>query len=311
MDIVRSRVESLRGRVRVSSVPGRGTTFSLSVPLSLTRLSCVLLSAGGQDFAVASAMVSRMLTFRRAGVFTAEGRDMVSIGDQPMPLISLCDLLHITPARAETDELTVLVLAAGERSVALEVDALYSEQDLVLKSLGREIEQVPYISGAALLGTGEVIIVLDANDIIRSAGGGALPRRRITPQAASMPQAARRLRALVVDDSITTRTLEKHILETAGFDVHVAIDGLEAWGMLEEFTYDVVIADVEMPNMNGLDLTRRIKEFGHTRHLPVILLTSLAKPEQREAGLKAGADAYLVKSQFDQMELLKVIGALV
>jgi two-component system, chemotaxis family, sensor kinase CheA len=117
----------------------------------------------------------------------------------------------------------------------------------------------------------------------------------------------RRIRVLVADDSITTRTLEKNILETAGFEVHVAMDGLEAWQMLTEIEVDLVISDVEMPNMTGLELASRIKNNAHTEHLPVILLTSLAKPEQREAGLHAGANAYLIKSQFDQKELLETI----
>ena len=310
MDIVRARVEGLRGRVTVHSVPGQGTTFNLSVPLSLTRISCVLLRVGGQDFAIPSAMVGRMLKLPRDQVFTAEGRDMVMILDQPMPLVPMHAILNL-PAQppAETaEEITLLVLTDGERSVALEVDALYSEQELVLKPLGREIKQARFVSGAALLGTGDILIVLDGNDLIRTSTGLNLPHRRILTVEDIEPLPARQaIRVLVVDDSITTRTLEKHILETAGFQVTVAIDGQEAWAKLTEQDFDLVISDVEMPNINGLELTRLIKNTSATQHLPVILLTSLAKPEQREAGLRVGADAYLVKSQFDQAELLRVI----
>jgi two-component system chemotaxis sensor kinase CheA len=308
MDIVRARVESLRGRVAVQSTPGQGATFSLIIPVSLTRLSCVLLRVGGQDFAVPSASISRMLKLKRDEVFTAEGREMVMIGDQPMPLIPLYAVLTLPPPPEAPAELTLLVLAAGERAVAFEVDRLFSEQELVLKPLGHEITEAPFVSGAALLGTGDVIIVLDANDLIRS----SITPLRVVPRQpeAPAPQTERRLRVLVADDSITTRTLEKHVLETAGFDVRVAVDGQEAWTMLGELSFDVVVADVEMPNMTGLELTRRIKETPQTKNLPVILLTSLAKPEHREAGLKAGADAYLVKSRFDQNELLRMIRTL-
>ncbi len=310
LDIVRTRVESLRGRVSVQSVPGQGTTFTLSVPLVLSRLSCVVLQVGDQNFAVPSARVSRMLKIRRDQVFTAEGRDMVQIHGQPMPILSLHALLGIAPAAPTGDEITLLVLAADERQIAFQIDALHSEQELVLKPLGREVENAHYISGAALLGSGDVIIVLDANDLIRSTPAAA----PVFPHAADPDDPApnappRRRRVLIVDDSITTRTLEKHILETAGFDVSVAIDGVEAWTMLAESAFDVVIADVEMPNMDGLELTRRIKNDGHLGQLPVILLTSLSRPEQREAGLKAGADAYVMKSQFDQAELLRIIQA--
>jgi two-component system chemotaxis sensor kinase CheA len=316
MDIVRTRVESLRGQISVQSEPGEGTMITIRVPVSLTRIRCILLRIGEENYAIPSAMVLRMKSVRRDEVFTAEGKDMVMVNKRPMPLISLGALLDVVGAAPDADEEDILhfiALHAVDRSVAFEVDALYSEIELVLKPLGPELAGVPCVSGAALLGTGEVIIVLDANDLIRKATGTVLPRRRLSdvrpvPQAASPQQ---RLRILVVDDSITTRTLEKNILETAGFDVHVAIDGVEAWSMLNDMVFDLVISDVEMPNMNGLELTQRIKGYSQTANTPVILLTSLAKPEQREAGLRSGADAYLVKSQFDQGQLLEVIQSVI
>jgi two-component system chemotaxis sensor kinase CheA len=311
MDIVRERVEGLRGRVSVTSTLGEGTTITISVPVSLTRIRCILLSLGNEDYAIPSAMVIRMDTIPRSEVFTAEGRDMVLVNERPMPMVSMGAILDV-PATDQSEQgetVSVLALRGADRAVAFEVDMLYSEQELVLKPLGRELARSPYVAGAALLGTGDVIIVLDANDLVRKASGAALPRRRAAIYAPIATQT--RMRVLVVDDSITTRTLEKNILETAGFEVYVAIDGVEAWSIMNDMDFDVVISDVEMPNMNGLELTRRIKEHPQTKHTPVILLTSLGKPEQREAGLRAGADAYLVKSRFDQSELLETIQAVV
>lgn len=307
MDIVRDRVESLRGRVGVSSVVGKGTTITLNVPVSLTRIRCILLRVGDQKFAVPSAMVVRMDKFSRDDVFTAEGRDVLLINERPMPLSSMAGILQVHSANTKEDLIQILALRATDRSVAFEVDEMYSEQELVLKPLGPELGRARFVSGAALLGSGEVIIVLDANDLVRRASGAALPHRRGVTMVA--PVEERRLRVLVVDDSITTRTLEKNILETAGFDVSVAMDGAEAWSMLPQNDFDVIISDVEMPKMNGLELCSKIKTNAKFQHLPVILLTSLAKPEQREAGLRAGADAYLVKSRFDQGELLEMIQA--
>ncbi len=312
MDVVRDRVESLRGRLSVQSAPGSGTTIDVSVPVSMTRIRCVLLRAGDEIYAIPSVVVSRMVTLPRAEVFTAENRDMVVIDGQPLPLAGLADVLSLPgAARAAADLVVALVLRAADRTVAFEVDDLVSERELVLKPLGPEIARARFVAGAALLGTGAVIVVLDANDLVRTATGTAVTRRWLAAETPPAAPAARRLRVLVVDDSITTRTLEKNILETAGFDVTVAIDGVEGWLRLNEGDYDLVISDVEMPNMNGLDLTRQIKSSGHTRDIPVILLTSLARPEQQQAGLQAGADAYLVKSQFDQGELLKMIWAVV
>lgn len=313
MDVVRDRVESLRGRLSVQSALGSGTTISLSMPVSMTRIRCVLLRAGDETYAIPSTVISRMVTLPRAEVFTAESREMVVIDGQPMALARLADVLSLpVAARAGDGELVMaLVLRAADRTVAFEVDDLVSERELVLKPLGPEIARARFVSGAALLGTGAVIVVLDANDLVRVATGTAITRRWLPDEAPPAAPAERRLRVLVVDDSITTRTLEKNILETAGFDVTVAIDGVEGWLRLNEGDYDVVISDVEMPNMNGLDLTRQIRSSSHTRDIPIILLTSLARPEQQQAGLQAGADAYLIKSQFDQGELLRMIWAVV
>ena len=310
MDIVRDRVESLRGRVSVQSIVGKGTTVTLNVPVSLTRIRCILLRIGEQQFAVPSAMVIRMDRMDRSQVFTAEGREVLLINGRPAPLASLAAILGIAShTNGDEAHLDVLALQATDRAVAFEVDELYSEQELVLKPLGPELERARYVSGAAVMGTGDIIIVLDANDLVRRATGAVLPPRRAIADATA--PAERRLRVLVVDDSITTRTLEKNILETAGFDVSVAINGVEAWAMLAQNDFDVIISDVEMPKMNGLELTSRIKGSERYQDLPVILLTSLGKPEQREAGLRVGADAYLVKSRFDQSELLQTIQSVV
>ena len=305
MDIVRDRIESLRGRVSVRSVVGEGTTVTLNVPVSLTRIRCVLVRIGDQIFAVPSVMVVWMDTFQRKDVFTAEGTDVLLINERPMPLASLAAILQVpSSGHEDTEELPIVALEATDRGVAFEVDELVSEQELVLKPLGPELVRARFVSGAALLGTGDIIIVLDANDLVRRATGTALPTRRST---VAMPTVeTRRLRVLVVDDSITTRTLEKNILETAGFNVSVAMDGAEAWNMLPQNDFDVIISDVEMPKMTGLELCAKIKS-SRFQDTPVILLTSLGKPEQREAGLRAGANAYLVKSRFDQGELLQTI----
>jgi two-component system chemotaxis sensor kinase CheA len=306
MDIVRSRVESLRGRISIHSVMGEGTTFTMNVPVSLTRIRAILLRVGDEQYALPSVMVARMETLPRSAVFTAEGQTMLMLNQRPMPLISLGLLLDIPGSGVQHDIITVVAVETGERIVAFEVDTLYSEMELVLKPLGPELTNVAYVAGAALMGSGEVIIVLDGSDLVRAGSGTGLPLRKQN-NARAVKTAPRRMRVLVVDDSITTRTLEKNILEAVGFEVHVAIDGVEAWAILTEFTPDVIISDVEMPNMNGLELARRVKSHPHTRDIPLILLTSLAKPEQREEGLRAGADAYLVKSQFDQNELLATI----
>jgi two-component system chemotaxis sensor kinase CheA len=310
MDVVRTRVEGLRGRVSVMSEMGRGTTFVLSVPVSLTRIRSVLLTVGGEQYAVPALSVQRMERLPLDAAYTAEGRTVVNIGEHTYPLVALGPMLGAPPRQGKKTVLRVVVLTVGDRQVAFEVDDLTSERELVLKPLGPELENTRYVSGAALLGGGDVIIVLDANDLVRAATGTDMPELvdGEDPIDAAMPDATLvRLRVLIADDSITTRTLEKNILETAGCDVRVAFDGVQAWEQLAEHDFDVVVSDVEMPRMNGFELTERIRSSPAHRHLPVILLTSLNKPEHKEAGLNAGADAYLIKSRFDQDELLRTI----
>ncbi|MCA9887750.1 MAG: hybrid sensor histidine kinase/response regulator [Anaerolineae bacterium] len=308
MDIVRTRIEGLRGRIEVESNSGEGTTITLHVPVSLTRIRGVLLKVGEESYAVPSVMVNRMETIPAFSIYTAEGKEMVVLNDRPMPLVRLAQVLS-TPGDYERGAmLNVIVLQMAERMVAFEVDGLYSETELVLTPLGIELGNIHFIAGAALLGSGEVLLVLDANDLVRFATGMKMPanraRRQLPQQQKVTPD---RLTVMVVDDSITTRTLEKNILEAVGFDVRVAIHGQQAWEMLTDIRPDVIISDVEMPYMNGLELARLVKRNGHTQDIPFILLTSLAKPEQLQAGFDAGADAYLVKSRFDQQELLNTI----
>ena len=307
MDIVRDRVEGLRGRVSVSSVVGQGTTLTLNVPVSLTRIRCVVLKLGTARYAVPSSTVVRLADVAPDDVFTAEGQKVIALDDEVIPLVELAQVLDVPANATDADLHPLVVLQATDRIVGFQIDGLETELELILKPFGPEIAGARYLSGAALMGAGDVIVVLDVNDLVRGATGMTRPPRREVQTA----PIAGRLRVLVVDDSITTRTLEKNILETAGFQVTTAVDGVEGFSRLSEEWFDLVITDVEMPQMDGLELCRRIKADEALRTLPVILLTSLSKPEQREAGLKAGADAYLVKSNFDQDELLETIQAVV
>jgi two-component system chemotaxis sensor kinase CheA len=312
MDVVRTRVEALRGHVSLSSVPGRNTITTISVPVSLTRIRSVILTLGTEQYAVPALAVQRITRAPRADIFEAEGQTLIALGGQTLSYLDLAALLDVPAIRKADGVQKLVVISAGDRQVACGVDDVQTERELVLKRLGDELAGTRFVSGAALLGDGRVVVVLDANDLVRSTSGSLPPRSASVPvpslPADTTPTA---LRVLIVDDSITTRTLEKNILENAGCDVRVAFDGVQAWETLSEHDFDLVISDVEMPRMNGLALTKRIKSTPTTRHIPVILLTSLSKPEQRAAGLEAGADAYLVKSRFDQEELLRAIQSVV
>jgi two-component system chemotaxis sensor kinase CheA len=201
-----------------------------------------------------------------------------------------------------------VIVAGGERRMAFVVDDFISEQEMVVKSLGRQLRRVRNIAGATLLGTGQPIIILNVVDLIKSAQGGRVIKQPIIIKPISDADKEKPpTRILVVDDSITTRTLERNILAGAGYDVLTATDGVEALALLETEHIDVVVADIEMPRIDGFELVEWIRQSPRYGEVPVILVTSLESQEHRERGLRAGADAYIVKSGFEQKVLLQTI----
>jgi two-component system chemotaxis sensor kinase CheA len=226
-----------------------------------------------------------------------------------VPVAILSELLHGRPSLpgAPGQSQTVALVGAGSQRVGLVIDRVSGEQEIVVKPLGYPLEQVRFFSGATILGSGQVVPILNVADLTRAAA--SLTSTATQPAMAAAEQ--RRLRVLVADDSLTTRTLERYILEAAGYEVELAGDGLEALALLSERECDVLVSDVDMPHLDGVSLTVQVRQVPRFRELPIILVTSLASAEDRERGLQAGADAYMVKSSFDQDQLLRTIQELV
>jgi two-component system, chemotaxis family, sensor kinase CheA len=206
------------------------------------------------------------------------------------------------------------VLPQGERAVAVLADRLIDETELVVKALGAPLTRVRHVTGAAILGTGVVVVILNPTDLIKSALRNLESTQRVgtLEEVLPGPQAeSPRRRVLVVDDSVMTRTLERSILEAAGYAVVVAGDGTQALEVLNENPVDVIVSDIEMPRMDGFELTGAVRRDERWRNLPIVLVTSLDSPEHVERGAAAGADAYIVKGRFDQDDLVQTIGRLV
>jgi two-component system chemotaxis sensor kinase CheA len=320
LDVVKSRVEALHGTVAVASEPGRGTRFTLAVPLTLTTLRALLLTAGGQPFVLASAHVEKLVRVDPSEVRTVGGRAVLAQGGAPIPVAPLADLLGLPddaparPAGGGPGKRPGAVVVAGDRRVAVLVDELLAEQEVTVKSLGDRVRRVRSVSGATLLPDGRVALVLNPSALTRAvpsraaAATGASPARGSQTARRSAPAARKRL--LVVDDSVTTRTLEKGILESAGYEVLTAVDGEDGWRVLERQGADLLITDVEMPRMDGFALTEAVRRTPRFESLPVVLFTSRASESDRARGIEVGADAYIVKSAFDQNDLLETIAQL-
>ncbi len=302
LDVVRQQLETLQGRIAVKSTPGKGTSFQLFVPVSLTMTRGLLVRCGAERYAIPLLSVEKILELENG--FTVEGQPMITVDQTPLPLVSLAAVLG-RPAAPENDRALVVIVGVAEQRMAFLVDDVLTEQELAVKPLGRPLRRVRNVVGAALLGSGEPVVILNPADLIKAARGVQTPILMLNgnkDQEAKPP-----VRVLVVDDSITTRTLERNILEAAGYEVITATDGLEALQRLKENTINVVVADIQMPNMDGITLTRTIRESNEHKEIPLILVTSLENREDRERGMVAGADAYIVKRGFDQAELLRTI----
>jgi two-component system chemotaxis sensor kinase CheA len=327
MDVVKSRVEALHGTIDFSSEPGKGVRFTLTVPLTLTTLRAVLVGVAGQSVALAGTNVQRLVRVRPTDLCSVAGRPMLSLGGALLPLASLAAVLGLGPGvlprfpteagddresgnsrkQSSSAALPVLVVAGAEKRMAFAVDELIAEQEIVVKSLGSRIRHLPLVAGATILPSGRVALVLNAAGLVR-AGLRQTPSQA-TAQAEEPSRRARK-RLLVVDDSVTTRTLEKSILEAAGYEVTTAVDGQAAWHILHEQGADLVVSDVEMPQMDGFALTEAIRASKRFQSLPVVLVTARESEQDKARGIEVGADAYLVKSAFDQKNLLETIAQL-
>jgi two-component system chemotaxis sensor kinase CheA len=312
MDVVRDHVTRLGGDVRVQTAPGTGTTFTITAPLTLATTRVLLIEDGGQTYAVPSSSIERTGRMRTSEIHRVEGRLGLKIDGRVVPVVELSSVLQRHTAAASTDDWRpFFVLPQGDRAVAVLADRLVDETELVVKALGAPLLRVRHVTGAAVLGTGAVVVILNPSDLFKSSLGTVeAGSRTAAPEAQKTPERSPGRRVLVVDDSVMTRTLERTILESAGYSVIVASDGAHALELLNEADVDAIVSDVEMPRMNGLELTTAIRQDERWRHLPIVLVTSLDAPEHVERGAAAGADAYIVKGRFDQNELLQTVGRL-
>lgn len=305
--IVRETVERMGGTVSVASRPGEGTTFRLSLATSLSTHGAVEVRASGQVFLLPTSSVNCCRRFTNDQVRSVGAHAVVTVGEQDLPLATLASVLGLPPRDAATSALDCVVVGAGQRQVALAVDEIGGEHEVLGKPVDSQHAHSPVLSGAASLGALDVVPILNVPELVRIALREAGRRPEGQWSAAARPQGCS---VLLAEDSITSRTLLKNILELAGHRVDTAVDGAEALRKLHEGSYDIVVSDVEMPNLDGIDLTRAIRSDAVLARLPVVLVTSLSSPGDRERGAEAGANAYIVKSSFDQGRLLQAIAEL-
>ena len=304
LDAVRASLNAVRGRIEVRSDPGMGTEFRIAVPITMATLRCLVIKAGGQAFAIPLHSVRAVLPSQPSA--TVGGRPMTMLDGRPVPISSLSAVLGtgngaVGPA---------VVLAGLTRSHAFTVDDLVDQRDVVVKGLGELVPRLPAVAGAGVQPDGSILLVLEAAGLIerarrmdngdrsQEAAGGGGHEEPVPHRAASI---------LVVDDALTVRELQRSIFENAGYRVRVAVNGEEALADISHERPDLVLTDVQMPRMDGFELTEAIRKQPSLASLPVIILTSRGSDEDRRRGLECGADGYIVKSGFDQSALLSAV----
>ncbi|MCX6556913.1 MAG: response regulator [Candidatus Aminicenantes bacterium] len=313
--IVREKVEKLGGTVSVESQTGAGTTFRLLLPMTLATFRGVLVQASAQLFVLPTMNVERVLRVRKEDIKTVENRETIKLDGQILPMARLRDTLALplwknglawkkAPGRPESSTMPIMVLTSAEKRMGFLVDEVLQEQEVLVKGLGAQLKRVRNIAGATILGNGRVVPVLNVHDLMKSAVSSAAVTRK---EAVTETTPVKTGRILVAEDSITSRTLLKNILEIAGYQVATAVDGVDAFSQLRSQEFDLLVSDVDMPRMSGFELTTKIRADKKLGELPVVLVTALESRADKERGIEAGANAYIIKSSFDQSNLLEVL----
>ena len=307
MDVVREYiVDKLKGSLHVESEVGEGTVFTLTIPLTLAIIRALILRVGARVFAIPTSSIEETIRVDPSDVVKVEGREVIRRQRRNIPLVRLGDAID-TPHEMTEGRLPVVVVGFSGHRLGFVVDEFEDEQQIVIKTLGTHLKRVRNVAGVTVLGAGEVVVILNVPDLMGSAR--EVSGLRIRPGARL---AEERRTILVCEDSFTTRELERSIFEAAGYDVEVANDGQQGLERLREgLEADVVVTDVQMPNLGGFDLTRAIKEDETLKQIPVIIVTSLEREEEKAEGIDAGADAYITKSVFNQDTLLDTVERLI
>ncbi len=311
LDVVANIVQQVRGTVKTFSELGRGTRFQLQLPLTLSVVRGLIVRISGEPYVFPLARVDRVLVLAPGDIHTVEGREYCMIDGAAVGLIAAHQVLELpAPAAADADFRVVVI---GDRTgrFGVVVDQFLLESTLVVQPLDPRLGKLRDIAAAALLEDGAPALILDVDDLVRS-----IDRLTATGRPGKMQQtpagAARQSkRILVVDDSLTVREVERKLLENRGYQVDIAVDGMDGWNTVRAGDYQLIISDVDMPRLNGIELTTLIKRDPVLRSLPVMIVSYKEREEDRQRGLEAGADYYLAKSSFQDETLLEAVEALI
>lgn len=308
MGIVAEKTEKLGGKISIKTTQGKGTTFSITLPLTLATFRGIHIKVEDQDFILPTQHVNRALRIHKQEIIRLENRETITLEGKTLAFVHLEDVLGIQRKQdtgSQAKYQFAVIVKASEMTIAIGVDGIVSEQEVFTKSLGKQLLRLKNITSATVLEGGKVIPILDPFDLVKSAIkiSGSSKKLIATPEA---PKKKKRT-VLIAEDSVTARMLLKNILETAGYIVKTAVDGAEAFSILNSEQIDMLLSDVEMPRMDGFALAQKVRQTEKLKELPIIICTSKGSKEDKEHGIEVGANAYIDKSSFAQSNLLDII----
>jgi two-component system, chemotaxis family, sensor histidine kinase and response regulator WspE len=304
LDAVQDAIKQVRGTVRVSSQPGKGACFLLQLPLTLSVVRTLLVDIGGEPYAFPLAHIVRTLRLPKAKVEVLEGRQHFNFEGRSVGLVSAQQVLGGRESTLVGEELPVLIVGDLGNTYGLIADRFLGERELVVQPLDPRFGKIQDIAAGALLEDGLPVLIVDVEDMLRSVEKLVAAGRLSTMKRADGVGGKVRKRVLVVDDSLTVRELERKLLDRAGYEVEVAVDGMDGWNTVRAGHFDLVVTDVDMPRMDGIELVTRIKKDPKLRSLPVMIVSYKDREDDRRRGLEAGADYYLTKGSFHDETLL-------
>jgi two-component system sensor histidine kinase and response regulator WspE len=307
LDVVQSVLKQIRGTVRIVTRRGEGTRFQLELPLTLSVARTLLVEVGAEAYAVPLAYIRRALKLAQCDIEMLEGRAHFNLDGRSIGLVTAHQILGVVPPQAAPDLLAVLVLGDATHLYGLIVDRFLGERELVVQTLDGRLGKIKDIAAGALMEDGSPALILDVEDVIRSIEKLATTGSLSGVARDALDAAGKRKRVLVVEDSFTVRELERKLLVNSGFEVEVAVDGMDGWNAARIGHFDLVITDVDMPRMDGIELITLIKKDPHLKSLPVMIVSYKDRPEDRRRGLDAGADYYLAKGSFHDETLLHAV----
>jgi two-component system sensor histidine kinase and response regulator WspE len=311
LDIVQTMVKSVRGAIRLQTQPGRGLRVQLHLPLTLSVVRALLVQVAGEPYAIPLTQISRTLKLPRQHVSALEGRHFFMLGDQQIGIISAHEVLECGEPVLQEEELPVVVIGDRSSRFGLIVDRFLGQRELVVHPLDFRLGKVQDISAAALMEDGSPVLIVDVDEMLRSIEKVNSVGRVMRLGPAAIPNLKRQKRVLAVDDSLTVRELERKILSGRGYHTDVAVDGIDGWNAVRSGKYDLVLTDIDMPRMGGIELAALIKKDPRLKDVSVMIVSYKEREEDRIRGMEAGADYYLAKGNFHDETLVRAVADLI